>query len=216
MPNMQINIKSERMRKMLNKETRLSEIQAVSEEKMIIEGYAIKFNEQTLIGTETHGFNEVIDSKALTETNMKDVPLKYNHQDNFLVIARTRNKSLELVIDEIGLKIRAELLDTQSNQDIYKMVKSGLLDKMSFAFTVKSQSWDRTGSVPLRTIQSIDRLYDVSIVDVPAYEGTSVYARSLELMDIDTKELDDLKLARQTEIIRKKIKIKGDIQSYES
>jgi hypothetical protein len=201
---------------MLNKETRLSEIQAVSEEKMIIEGYAIKFNEQTLIGTEAHGFNEVIDSKALTETNMKDVPLKYNHQDNFLVIARTRNKSLELVIDEIGLKIRAELLDTQSNQDIYKMVKSGLLDKMSFAFTVKSQSWDRTGSVPLRTIQSIDRLYDVSIVDVPAYEGTSVYARSLELMDIDTKELDDLKLARQTEIIRKKIKIKGDIQSYES
>ena len=204
------------MRKMLNKETRLSEIQAVSEEKMIIEGYAIKFNEQTLIGTEAHGFNEVIDSKALTETNMKDVPLKYNHQDNFLVIARTRNKSLELVIDEIGLKIRAELLDTQSNQDIYKMVKSGLLDKMSFAFTVKSQSWDRTGSVPLRTIQSIDRLYDVSIVDVPAYEGTSVYARSLELMDIDTKELDDLKLARQTDIIRKKIKIKGDIQSYES
>jgi len=204
------------MRKMLNKETRLSEIQAVSEEKMIIEGYAIKFNEQTLIGTEAHGFNEVIDSKALTETNMKDVPLKYNHQDNFLVIARTRNKSLELVIDEIGLKIRAELLDTQSNQDIYKMVKSGLLDKMSFAFTVKSQSWDRTGSVPLRTIQSIDRLYDVSIVDVPAYEGTSVYARSLELMDIDTKELDYLKLARQTEIIRKKIKIKGDIQSYES
>jgi hypothetical protein len=201
---------------MLNKETRLSEIQAVSEEKMIIEGYAIKFNEQTLIGTEAHGFNEVIDSKALTETNMKDVPLKYNHQDNFLVIARTRNKSLELVIDEIGLKIRAELLDTQSNQDIYKMVKSGLLDKMSFAFTVKSQSWDRTGSVPLRTIQSIDRLYDVSIVDVPAYEGTSVYARSLELMDIDTKELDYLKLARQTEIIRKKIKIKGDIQSYES
>lgn len=201
---------------MLNKETRLSEIQAVSEEKMIIEGYAIKFNEQTLIGTEAHGFKEVIDAKALTETDMKDVPLKYNHQDNFLVIARTRNKSLELVIDEIGLKIRAELLDTQSNQDIYKMVKSGLLDKMSFAFTVKNQSWDRTGSVPLRTIQSIDRLYDVSIVDVPAYEGTSVYARSLELMDIDTKELDDLKLARQTEIIRKKIKIKGDIQSYES
>jgi phage head maturation protease len=87
---------------------------------------------------------------------------------------------------------------------------------MSFAFSVKSQSWDRTGSVPLRTIQSIDSLFDVSIVDVPAYEGTSVYARSLELMDIDTKELDDLKLARQTEIIRKKIKIKGDIQSYES
>ncbi len=197
---------------MINKETRISEIQAVSEEKMIIEGYAIKFNEQTLIGTEAHGFKEIIAIDALTETNMKDVPLKYNHQDNFLVIARTRNKSLELEVDEVGLKIRAELLDTQSNQDIYKMVKSGLLDKMSFAFTVKNQSWDRTGTIPIRTIQKIDRLYDVSIVDVPAYEGTSVYARSLELLDNDTRELENLKHEHQKEIIRKKIKIKGDIQ----
>lgn len=196
---------------MINKETRISEIQAVSEEKMIIEGYAIKFNEQTLIGTEAHGFKEIIAVDALIETNMKDVPLKYNHQDNFLVIARTRNKSLELEVDEVGLKIRAELLDTQSNQDIYKMVKSGLLDKMSFAFTVKNQSWDRTGTIPIRTIQKIDRLYDVSIVDVPAYEGTSVYARSLELLDNDTRELENLKHEYQIEIIRKKIKIKGDI-----
>lgn len=196
---------------MINKETRISEIQAVSEEKMIIEGYAIKFNEQTLIGTEAHGFKEIISVDALIETNMKDVPLKYNHQDNFLVIARTRNKSLELEVDEVGLKIRAELLDTQSNQDIYKMVKSGLLDKMSFAFTVKNQSWDRTGTIPVRTIQKIDRLYDVSIVDVPAYEGTSVYARSLELLDNDTRELENLKHEYQKEIIRKKIKIKGDI-----
>ena len=208
---MRINTKSERMTKMINKETRISEIQAVSEEKMIIEGYAIKFNEQTLIGTEAHGFKEIIAIDALTETNMKDVPLKYNHQDNFLVIARTRNKSLELEVDEVGLKIRAELLDTQSNQDIYKMVKSGLLDKMSFAFTVKNQSWDRTGTIPIRTIQKIDRLYDVSIVDVPAYEGTSVYARSLELLDNDTRELENLKHEYQKEIIRKKIKIKGDI-----
>lgn len=209
---MRINTKSERMTKMINKETRISEIQAVSEEKMIIEGYAIKFNEQTLIGTEAHGFKEIIAIDALTESNMKDVPLKYNHQDNFLVIARTRNKSLELEVDEVGLKIRAELLDTQSNQDIYKMVKSGLLDKMSFAFTVKNQSWDRTGTIPIRTIQKIDRLYDVSIVDVPAYEGTSVYARSLELLDNDTRELENLKHEHQKEIIRKKIKIKGDIQ----
>lgn len=208
---MRINTKSERMTKMINKETRISEIQAVSEEKMIIEGYAIKFNEQTLIGTEAHGFKEIISVDALIETNMKDVPLKYNHQDNFLVIARTRNKSLELEVDEVGLKIRAELLDTQSNQDIYKMVKSGLLDKMSFAFTVKNQSWDRTGTIPVRTIQKIDRLYDVSIVDVPAYEGTSVYARSLELLDNDTRELENLKHEYQKEIIRKKIKIKGDI-----
>lgn len=197
----------------MNKETRIAEIRALSEEKMLIEGYAVKFNEEALIGTETHGFKELIDRMSLSKTNMKDVPLKYNHQDNFLVLARTRNHSLALEIDEIGLKIRAELIDTQSNRDIYKMVQSGLLDKMSFAFTVKSQSWDRTGSIPKRTITEIDRLYDVSIVDVPAYEGTSIYARSLELLDSETKELENLELEHKKMIIRKKIKIKGEILS---
>lgn len=196
---------------MMSKEIRIAEIMAVDEEKMIIEGYAVKFNEETLIGTETHGFREIIEPDALKETNMKDVPLKYNHQDNFLVIARTRNKSLTLEIDGVGLKIRAELLDTQSNRDIYKMVKSGLLDKMSFAFTVKSQTWNRDGDIPLRRINQIERLYDVSIVDVPAYEGTSVYARSLEMLDNDTKALENVRLDHKKEIIRKKIKIKGEI-----
>lgn len=194
----------------MSKETRIAEIRAVSEEKMIIEGYAIKFNEETLIGSEDYGFREIIDPQALGSANMKDVPLKYNHQDNFLVLARTRNKSLELTIDEVGLRIKAELLDTQSNRDIYKMVQNGLLDKMSFAFTVKSQSWDRTGTIPKRTITEIERLFDVSIVDVPAYEGTSVYARSLELLDDETRRLDNLELEKQKRIIRTKIKIKGE------
>lgn len=195
---------------MNNKETRIAEIRATSDEKMIIEGYAIKFNEETLIGSEDYGFREEIAASALVGAKMSDVPLKYNHQDNFLVLARTRNKSLELEVDEVGLKIKAELLDTQSNKDIYMMVRSGLLDKMSFAFTVKSQSWDRSGSVPKRTVKEIERLYDVSIVDVPAYEGTSVYARSLELLDGETRRLENLKLERQKNIIRKKIKIKGE------
>ena len=194
------------------KETRISEIRTSEEDNvMLIEGYAVKFNEEALIGTEEHGFKEIIVPTALDEANMKDVPLKYNHQDNFLVLARTRNKSLELEIDEVGLKIKAKLIDTQTNRDIYKMVQNGLLEKMSFAFTVKEQTWDRSGEIPYRTILKIDRLYDVSIVDVPAYEGTSVYARSLELLDSETKALENERIEKQKQIIRKKIKIKGEL-----
>lgn len=194
------------------KETRISEIRTSEEDNvMLIEGYAVKFNEEALIGTEEHGFKEIIVPTALDEANMKDVPLKYNHQDNFLVLARTRNKSLELEIDEVGLKIKATLIDTQSNRDIYKMVQNGLLEKMSFAFTVKEQTWDRSGEIPYRTILKIDRLYEVSIVDVPAYEGTSVYARSLELLDSETKALENERIEKQKQIIRKKIKIKGEL-----
>ncbi|MDY0122046.1 MAG: HK97 family phage prohead protease, partial [Sulfurimonas sp.] len=169
-----------------NKEVRFLNIETRNEdekESMVIEGYAIVFNQETLIGDAEYGFIEIIDKNALNGANLKDVPLKYNHTDNRLILARTRNGSLTFTIDDYGLKIRADLIDTQSNRDVYKSIVAGLLDKMSFAFTVKSQSWDRSGDIPKRVITEIDRLYDVSVVDLPAYEGTSIeaLARSLEI-----------------------------------
>ena len=74
--------------------------------------------------------------------------------------------------------MRAELIDTQSNQDIFKSVVAKLLDKMSFAFTTKEEKYDY--DTDTRTILKIDKLYDVSIVDMPYYDSTSVYARKLD------------------------------------
>ena len=194
---------------MIKKETRLAEVELREEdEKMILEGYAILYNEETLIGTREYGFIESIDPNALSEDAIKDVPMKYNHMDSFLIIARTKNKSLELTSDEKGLKVRAELLDTQHNKDIYKMVKSGLLEKMSFAFTVKEQEWDHEGEIPKRRITKIDRLYDVSIVDIPAYDNTSIYARSLEAMDLELKTMDLAEKNMKAELIRRKLNLK--------
>lgn len=194
------------------KETRLADVTLHEEDdKMILEGYALVFNNETLIGDEEYGFLEEIDSRALSETKMKDVPMKYNHMDSFLIIARTKNQSLSLIVDSIGLKVRAELLDTNTNQDIYKMVRSGLLDKMSFAFTVDEQVWNREGRIPKRTITKIERLYDVSIVDTPAYDATSIYARSLESMELELKAMDLVEQEEQSRIIKKRIKIKSQI-----
>lgn len=178
---------------MSNKEIRLANISNFNIElrkdenesgKMIIEGYAAVFDEEALIGDEEWGFYERIDKKAFDDANMKDVPLKYNHSDNVPILARTRNKSLELKVDDKGLFIHAELLDTQDNIDMYKRIKAGLIDKMSFAFTVKkdAEEWEK-GDIPKRTIKQVDRLFDVSVVDVPAYDGTSIYARSLEMCE---------------------------------
>ena len=197
----------------MEKETRFSSIETRSDDenkKMIVEGYAIVFDEETLIGDEERGFIEVIDKGALASTNMKDVPFKYNHNDVTLILARTRNGSLSLEVDEKGLKIRAELIDTTSNVDIYKSIVAGLLDKMSFAFTVKSQSWDRSGKIPKRTITAIDRLFDVSVVDLPAYDQTSIQAsaRSLELVETELKALDDAENLERRKVIAKRIIIK--------
>ena len=194
----------------MTKETRLADVKfEESAGKMTLEGYAIVFDQETMIGTEDHGFTEVIDRKALQETHMKDVPMKYNHMDSFLIIARTKNQSLKLTVDEVGLKVHAELLDTQSNQDIYKMVRSGLLDKMSFAFTVDEQVWNRDGKIPKRVITKIARLYDVSVVDTPAYDSTSLYARSLESMDVELKAMELAELSKKVEVMKKKIRIKS-------
>lgn len=152
--------------------------------KMIIEGYAAVYDDETLIGDEEWGFYESIERGAFDGASMKDVPLKYNHSDAVPILARTRNKSLELKTDDKGLFIHAELLDTQDNIDMYKRIKAGLIDKMSFAFTVRKEgeTWEK-GKTPKRSIKQFDRIFDVSVVDVPAYEGTSIYARSLEMCE---------------------------------
>ena len=193
----------------MKKETRIAEVRLEeAEDKMILEGYAIVYDEPTLIGDETYGFIESISRDAITDAAIKDVPMKYNHMDSFLIIARTKNGSLTLTSDEVGLKVRAELLDTQSNQDIFKMVKSGLLDKMSFAFVVSEQEWDQNGDIPKRYIKKIERLYDVSIVNTPAYDKTSIYARSLEAMDLELKTMELEERKRQVELVRRKLNLK--------
>ena len=181
-----------------NKEIRLANITNFSiekreeENKMVIEGYAAVYDSETLIGDEEWGFYERIEKGAFDKADMRDVPLKYNHADSVPIMARTRNKSLELIPDEKGLRIKAELLDTQDNRDMYKRIQAGLIDKMSFAFTVREQDdlWEK-GKPPHRTIKRFERIFDVSVVDTPAYEDTSIYARSKELADAALRNTSD-------------------------
>lgn len=179
------------MEKMI-KEIRLAECRAIQkDEEMVIEGYAVVFDTRADIGW----CNEIIDKDAFNGCNMKDCVLKYNHNDSALILARTRNKSLELIIDDKGLKIRAKLIDTTNNRDIYKMIQEGLLDKMSFAFAVAEQKWDY--DTDTRTVLRISRLYDVSVVDVPAYDSTEIYARSKQDYEEEKRKYKELKLEKE-------------------
>ena len=186
-----------------NKEIRCvqAEMRALDNEtdEMIIEGYPIIFNSPA-----THGWTEIIDERALDNTDMTDVPLKYNHDDSHLIMARTRNNSLELKKDEKGLYMRATLIDTQSNKDIYKSIKSGLLDKMSFAFIVDADEYDY--DTDTRKILSIEKLFDVSVVDMPFYDATSVYARGIEASDFEEKRQQLREQEEQRRILEEKKK----------
>ena len=176
------------------KETRLINIEDFTIERrddgtdgLIVEGYAAVFNSTADIGG---WFDETIAPTAFDGADMRDVPMKYNHSDVVPILARTRNKSLTLTVDNIGLRIRAELLDTTDGVDMYKRIKAGLIDKMSFAFTVKQDEWKYIeGGKDRRTIIQFDRIFDVSVVDVPAYDETSIFARSKEIADAAEKTL---------------------------
>ena len=189
------------------KERRLVELRAVEmkedSDEMVVEGYAIIFDSPA-----THyGFTEVIDRNALAETDLSDVPFRYNHNDTWLILARTRNKSLELTPDDKGLFVRATLIDTQTNRDVFKSIKAELLDGMSFSFSTAEDEWDYEEDK--RTVLKIKKLFDVSVVDTPFYSDTEIYARAISELESHKETLESekrkaLELERlKTDILRK-------------
>ena len=171
------------------------------DQKMLIQGYAIRFNEPAVFNFDGVEYREVIDPRALDKTDMRDVPLRYNHSDNVMVMARTRNKTLQLIKDEEGLRILAELANTTAGRDLYELIKRGDVDKMSFAFTVAKDDYDR--ETRTRTILAIDKIFDVSAVDSPAYETTSISVRSYFEAEAEKQRIALERAARRKRLILK-------------
>ena len=144
-----------------------------------IHGYAVVFDSRTVLYKDPETgleYGEVIDRHALDGADMSDVVLRFDHQGHAL--ARTRGGSLRLSVDDHGLRVDADMTLSDEARSFYQEVKNGLIDKMSFAFTVapEGDSWDSTTRT--RTVKHIARLFDVSLVTWPAYEQTQVSARS--------------------------------------
>ena len=181
------------------KEIRLVDMRALDEDGMIVEGYAAVFDTVTNLGW----INETIDRHAFDNADMSDIVMKYNHESSILPLARTRGGSLQFTIDEHGLKIRAKLPDTSINRDIYILIRAGILSKMSFAFTVRSEEYDY--DTDTRKILEFDKIFDVSVVDVPAYETTEIYARSKEQYEAEKRQYEEKKNEHKLNFEKEKI-----------
>ena len=158
------------------------EIQESDEGKLLVEGYATTFNEPyTLYDGRYYKVIEQIDPHAFDECDMSDVIMQYDHEGR--VFARNKNETLELSVDEKGLKIRADLGGTEIGKQLYEEIKGGYTDKMSFGFTVgedkKEYVMDYENDVETctRTITKVKKLFDVSAVSLPANDMTSISAR---------------------------------------
>lgn len=118
---------------------------------------------------------------AFDGCNMSDVRALFNHDPN-QILARTASGTMSVSVDAKGLKYRFEMPNTTLGNDLLEMIRRGDISQSSFAFTVKETSWvEEKYPIPdLRKIIKIEEVYDVSPVTYPAYEGTSVQARSIE------------------------------------
>lgn len=180
--------------------TTIEERKGESGDELVVEGVACTFNQPTVL-YEVDGveYKEQVSPEAFADCKMDDVIFNYNHSGR--VYARTRNKSLTLSIEKDGLHIKASLMpDDEGHKQLYRDIKSGNIDKMSFAFTVRTDEYDTKER--LRTITAIDRLFDVSAVDIPAYNSTQLAARSFvdavrsaELLEEEKRE-KELNVAR--------------------
>lgn len=200
---------------MMKKEIRAFNFEVRAEENEehghYISGHPIVYNERTNLGW----YDEIIDSGALDDTDLRDVRFLVNHNTDMIPLARSRNNNanstMQMTVEEDGMKIRVDL-DTENNTEaksLYSAVNRGDISGMSFMFAVDKDTWEDIDTEhPTRHVTAISKVFEVSAVTFPAYEATSISARGLsDALDSAKESLESVK-AEQREIERRKQKIR--------
>jgi len=170
-------------------ELRTAEVRAAGDDALVVEGYASNFDVEYDLGY----FKETVARGAFDDVMQDDVRFLLNHTG--APLARTTNGTLELSVDEQGLKYRAALADTQDGRDLYKLIKRGDITQSSFAFTIDSDTWSEDRST--RTITKVGKLLDTSAVTYPASPTASVYARNMAEAAQEVEELKQEQVAAE-------------------
>jgi len=152
---------------------------ADADEPAVIRGYAAVFGMRSV---DLGGFVEEIAPGAFKRTLAADPDVRatIDHNGGVLTLGRTKNNTLRLWEDEIGLGVQIMPPDTQAGRDVVTLLHRGDVDQMSFMFRDPpgGDEWNSDDGETLRTLRQIDLADgDVSIVTFPAYPQTSVEAR---------------------------------------
>jgi uncharacterized protein len=147
---------------------------------MTFTGYASVFNSPS---EDLGGFVEYVAPGAFKRSlqSRNEVKLLWNH-DSGEPLASLRGGTMQLVEDERGLKVTASLPNTTRGRDIAELLRTKVIDSMSFGFNVIKDSWSRDGQT--RTLESV-RLFEVSVVSFAAYPATTAQVRSAQTINPD-------------------------------
>lgn len=136
-----------------------------------VTGYATTFDEPYVLWGDVR---EQVSREAFDDdTDMSDVIMQFDHAGK--VLARTSNGTLELTVDDHGLRVDADLSKSQAARDTFEEIENELVTRMSLCFRVDREEWDETEQ--LRTIKHFSKIYDVSAVSIPANGATEISAR---------------------------------------
>ncbi len=154
------------------------EIRKKEDGSATLEGFAAVFNKRSeKLGW---GFFEVVAETAFdTVLGSSDCRSLFNHDEN-LILGREAANTLRLEKRDEGLWMSVDLPDTQYARDLQVSVDRGDITSQSFAFIVKTDSWEynRDNGEETRTIWEVKELLDVSPVTFPAYTDTTLAKRS--------------------------------------
>jgi len=174
-----------------------------------VKGYASTFEPYKLF-TDEDGvdYYEQIDPHAFDDADLSDVVFRIDHEG--AVYARTSAGTVELWTDEHGLGNRADLSKTQKARDLYEDIKVGNYPKMSFAFTVAEDHYDR--ATHTRVIDRIKKVFDVSPVSFPANPTTELSVSTRDYFNgvIEAEKAERLERERR-EIQKQKIRILSEM-----
>lgn len=191
------------------------EVRAEDNGEQTVEGYATTFNQPYELWSEPgYVVREQIDPSAFDGCDMSDVIMQYDHEGR--VFARTSNGTLNLAVDDYGLKTRAYLGGTEIGRQLFDEIKGGYTTKMSFGFKVGEDKRDITEdrengvTTVLRTITKFIKLYDVSAVSIPANDATSISARNFGEGVIEEVK-QELLIREERERQKKRIRILAEL-----
>lgn len=176
------------------RELRSAELVDAAIKGRTIHGYAAVYDSpwsDSLI--EDTGYIEKVAHGAFRKAlgNAGNVPLLWQH-DNDAMLATTRNRSLRLKDDAKGLYFEADLPNTTLGNDVLEQIRRGDVWGMSYGFRSDPQqdsSYTYSPPPPMRTLNNVRRLLDVTLTWQPAYEATSVELRSKGFVALPMQEL---------------------------
>jgi len=193
-----------------------------------VEGYATTFEDPYVLWqepdwTDERGevhrgwkYVEVMHKGCMEGADTSDVIFLFDHEGH--PYARNRNDTLYIEPQAHGLYVAADLSRTEPAGWMYDEINEGMVDRMSWAFTIAEEEVedDEANRTTTFHIRRIKKVFDVSAVSRPADPNTEISARRVIDGVIEERKLREAQQAkRELDRRRREIALRAKAMKFE-